>query len=337
MPMGAALDLRPWLARLEKHLAEYALGEPGAYRRWRSPGADEPDAANPYGSADAANLLYTLGRLPGKADVRARWVETLRDFQEPDTGWFREATHHEIHTTAHCLGALELFDARPRHRLAALQFLEAPGALERFLDGLDWRGDPWLEAHRGAGVYAARVLAGEASPAWQARYFAWLDAECDPATGLWRRGRVTPPYRWGDNRFPHLAGTFHYLFNLEHRDHPHPHPDALVRTCLDLFDTNEYPLAAGIGFAEIDWVYCIARAQARSGTRAAAVREALTGFARRYYEFVEALDWDAPDGVRDLHALFGALCAWAELQRALPGTIRTERPLRLVLDRRPFI
>jgi hypothetical protein len=27
----------------------------------------------------------------------------------------------------------------------------------------------------------------------------------------------------------------------------------------------------------------------------------------------------------------------AELQQALPGLIRTERPLRLVLDRRPFI
>jgi hypothetical protein len=35
--------------------------------------------------------------------------------------------------------------------------------------------------------------------------------------------------------------------------------------------------------------------------------------------------------------LFGAVCALAELQRALPGEIRSERPLRLVLDRRPFI
>jgi len=335
--VGAALDLRPWLAQLETRIAEHALGAPGAYRRWRRPDPTQADGANPYGSADAANLLYTLARLPAAPRVRARWVETLRAFQEPDTGWFREPTHHEIHTTAHCLGALELFDARPRQRLTGLSFLDAPGALEDFLDTLDWRGDPWIESHRGAGIFAARVLAGEASPAWEARYFAWLDAACDPATGLWRRGRVSPPFRWGDNRFPHLAGTFHYLFNFEHRDHPHPFPAELVETCLDLFATNEYPLGTDIGFAEVDWVYCIARAQARSGVRRDAVREALAAFARRYFEFLEAIDWDVHGGAQDLHALFGATCAWAELQRNLPDTIRTERPLRPVLDRRPFI
>ena len=39
----------------------------------------------------------------------------------------------------------------------------------------------------------------------------------------------------------------------------------------------------------------------------------------------------------DLHLLFGMVCCLAELQQALPGTFRTQRPLRLVLDRRPFI
>ena len=46
---------------------------------------------------------------------------------------------------------------------------------------------------------------------------------------------------------------------------------------------------------------------------------------------------ETDDGLDDLHALFGTLCALAELQQALPGEIRTARPLRLVLDRRPFI
>lgn len=41
--------------------------------------------------------------------------------------------------------------------------------------------------------------------------------------------------------------------------------------------------------------------------------------------------------IDDLHMTFGALCAVAELQLALPGEIRTPRPLLLVLDRRPFI
>lgn len=38
-----------------------------------------------------------------------------------------------------------------------------------------------------------------------------------------------------------------------------------------------------------------------------------------------------------LHMLFGSVCALAELQTALPGKIITEKPLRLVLDRRPFV
>ena len=333
------LDLRPFLRRVRGRIDAHRLGSPGVYRRfWRAdlPGAGPPEA-NPYGCADAANLLYTLGDLPRSPEEREGFVRALQGFQEPLGGLFREGSHDPVHTTAHCLGALELFEAGPRHRLAALAGLEAPEALERFLDELDWAGDPWIESHRGAGVYAARVLAGEASSGFQERYFAWLAAACDPHTGLWRRGCVAPPFRWGDNRFPHLAGTFHYLFNHEWARHPHPHPAALVDTCLDLFATQEYPLGASLGFAEIDWVYCLARAAAQSAHRPDEVRAALDAFAERYVAGLDALEWDTDDGANDLHRLFGAVCALAELQRALPGRLRSEVPLRLVLDRRPFI
>jgi hypothetical protein len=50
-----------------------------------------------------------------------------------------------------------------------------------------------------------------------------------------------------------------------------------------------------------------------------------------------SLDPNTDDGLNDLHQLFGAVCAVAELQQALPGLLRTDRPLRLVLDRRPSI
>jgi len=35
--------------------------------------------------------------------------------------------------------------------------------------------------------------------------------------------------------------------------------------------------------------------------------------------------------------LFGAACAVAELQIALPGEIKSAYPLKQILDRRPFI
>ncbi|MCL4683738.1 hypothetical protein KJ059_03190 [Myxococcota bacterium] len=333
---GGPIDLAPWLAQVESLIAAHRCG-PGRYARWRTPGFGRQLEPNPYGAADAANLFYTLGGMPPEPAERTAIIDALRDFQDPETGWFHEPTHHEIHTTAHCLAALELFDAGPRHRLTALAGLEAPGALEAFLDGLAWRDDPWHASHRGAGVYAARVLAGEASEAFRQRYFAWLAREIDPDTGLWRRGCVAPPYPWGVSRFPHLAGTFHYLFNLEHARQPHPAPAALVDTCLELLATDPYPLGRGIGFAEIDWVYCLSRALAQSSHRAPEARAALRAFAVRYTRFLLELDLDRDDGAADLHRLFGAVCALAELQRVLPGQLVSRRPLRLVLDRRPFI
>jgi hypothetical protein len=330
-------DLEAWLARVEEIVAAHACGAPGVYARWRAPGPGRHLDPNAYGCADAANLLYTLGRFPRDPRTRAGFVAALRGFQDPASGLFREPTHDPIHTTAHCLGALEIFDAGPAHPLAALAPLEAPGAVETFLDGLDWRADPWLESHRGAGAWAARVLAGEATAAWQERWLAWLARECDPRTGLWRRGCVEPPFAWGASRFPHLAGTFHYLFDHEHARRPHPHPAALVDTCLDIALCREWPLGESVSFAEVDWVYCLARAHAQSGRRREDVLAALRAFARRYADFLLALDLDSDDGANDLHRLFGAVCALAELQRVLPGELHTASPLRLVLDRRPFI
>ena len=52
--------------------------------------------------------------------------------------------------------------------------------------------------------------------------------------------------------------------------------------------------------------------------------------------FLNSLDASDP-GFDDLHALFGAMCCLAELQQAIPGLIKTERPLKNVLDHRPFV
>ncbi len=176
------LDARRFLDRARAILARHAVGESGVYARWTLPGADR--APNPYGASDAANLLYTLDEFPDGVATRAAWVAALRHWQEPETGLFREATHDPIHTTAHCMAALELFDALPAHRLTELAPLREAGAMEEFLDALDWAGRPWTESHRGAGLYAALHLAGESSPAWEARYFAWLGSKRCRASGF---------------------------------------------------------------------------------------------------------------------------------------------------------
>jgi hypothetical protein len=323
------LDIGDLVTQAEGIVARCALA-PGSYRRWLEGG----DAAeNPYGCADAANILYTIGRFPTEAQERAAWVAALRRQQDAQDGLWRESTHHPVHTTAHCAAALELFDARPARRLTALHALGAPDA---YLEGLAWRDDPWRASHQGAGIYAALVVAEEASAAWQGAYFAWFARESDPATGLWRRGHLEPVSHSGvATLFPHLAGTFHYLFNHEHARRPLPHAAALVDTCLRLRAERQFPLCRRVGFAEIDWVYCLNRALRQSHHRAAESRAALAELAHEYVAFLRSSA--AQEGLGDLHALFGAVCALAELQMALPGMIRSPRPLRLVLDRRPFI
>lgn len=334
-----ALDARPFLERAVAILDRHALTAPGVYARFT---LDAPDGSqrdrgpNPYGAADAANLLWTLDRFPETPSERCAWVSSLQDWQDPGTGSFREATHHAIHTTAHCAAALQLFDARPRHPLASLAALRDPAAMEAFLDALAWRDAPWTASHEGAGLYAALHLAGETDPEWERRYFAWLSRECDPVTGLWRRGAVPDRADALPLLFPHLAGTFHYLFDCEHARVEHPYPGALADTCLRIWEQRVYPLARFVGFAEIDWVYCLHRA-ARAAGRVQEARRALAAFAVEYVAFLTDLDADRHAGLDDLHALFGAVSALAELQTALPGQIVTDRPLRLVLDRRPFL
>lgn len=347
-------DLRRLIHDFETIIANHSLGKPGAYRRWNWQPASatqsgKPDPArlsadqrdlgiNPYGCADAANILYTIGCFPSDPVERQGWIETLQSLQNPQSGLFVESTHHPIHTTAHCIAALELFDARPLHPLNELSDLRHPDKMTAFLDNLNWKGSPWTESHKGAGLYAALVLAGEVDLEWQERYFAWLWDQADPQTGFWRKGMVEPvPTGEVSTIFPHLAGSFHYLFNHEYARKPLRYPAAVIDTCLDLFYQGEYPLGNRIGFAEIDWVFCITRALRQSGHRFGDARRALLEFSDRFIPYLLSLDTASDDGLNDLHSLFGTACALAELQTALPGLLLTERPLKLVLDRRPFI
>jgi hypothetical protein len=209
--------------------------------------------------------------------------------------------------------------------------------MEVFLDGLDWAGNPWLESHRGAGLYACLVLVGDVEAGWEERYFAWLAREVDPRTGLLRRGCVSQVPEDEPLLFPHLAGSFHYLFNFEHARRALPHPEALVDTCLRIFEKELFPFSRFVGFAEIDWAYCLTRSLRRCDHRVGDAHRALAAFAERHLAFLTSLDPRSDDGLDDLHGLFGTVCALAELQAALGDRLRSDPPLRLVLDRRPFI
>lgn len=333
------IDLRDYVRSAETIVADHQIST-GAFRRWNWQGAGQSRdlGINPYGCADAANILYTIGRFPGDPADRALWIAALQSLQDRDTGLFQEPTHDPIHTTAHCVAALELFDAQALHRLKELHSYAEPGAMRSFVANLDWRGNPWRESHRGAGLFAAMVIAEEVDLAWQDAYFDWLWENTDAQTGLLGGTNLPRITHSGTTTMvPHMAGTFHYLFNMQWARRPSRYPERLIDACLAMYEERQFPLGQRIGFAEIDWFYCMNRSLRQCNHRFEESRAAIAQLGRELSAYVLSLDPATDDGLNDLHLLFGNLCAFAELQQAIPGLVVTERPLKLVLDRRPFI
>lgn len=308
----------------------------GTYKRF-----PEDDFPNPYGCADAANILYTIGRFPKCKTEREASVRVLRSMQYTESGLFCEKpsdpskfVHDPIHTTAHCMAALELFDKMPLLPAKELEKYLSKDAMTDFFDSLDWRRIPGGPAHRGAGLYAALNLGGSDCKEFNKNYFEWLWENADPDTGLWRKGCQDGQM----SIWHHMGASFHFLFNLEHAHIPLRYPERLIDTCLNMY-RNE-PLG-GFGksakFVEVDWVYCLTRASQQTSHRFDEVMATIEEFAEKYLEYWFTVDFDRDRNINDLHELFGGVCCLAELQRALRGKLYSEIPLKLVLDRRPFI
>ena len=325
-------NITPLIETVKKVVESHKLSK-GRYTRFRvSDSNNQPDE---YGCADAANLLYTIGAFPRDVEERKLWIETLQNMQSPETGLFQDETHCPFHTTAHCAAALENFDAPLKYKIADMEKYKSKEALYAFLESLDWE-EAWSNSHYGAGLYAALHIAGEATPEWEQWYFEWFWNQADPETGLWRNGYPDINQR---RIYRHMAGTFHYLFNHEHAKMPLHYPEKLIDTCLDMYEKKHLPTTFGrkASFIEVDWVFCVTRALRQCGHRYEECKNALLDFADGYLDFLMSVDPDSSDEFDDLHALFGAMCCVAELQQFLRGYIYTEKPLKLVLDRRPFI
>lgn len=348
-----SIDIRPVIRAIRETVDTHALAQEGAYCRWiwQNEAGTRNLGVNEYGCADALNILYTINDFVCDEQTRLARIAVLQSLQNPQTGMFTEATHHAIHTTAHCAAALELMDARPLYPIRELHQHMSREALQAFLEGLDW-SSPWPESHRGAGIYAALVNSGEVTEAFQKNYFDWMWENADPQTGFWKKGYADrAPYNADEKQrgggtptaaYTYMAGGFHFMFNHEYAKMPLRYPDKIIDSCIKMYRENAIRKDFGqmIGFLEVDWAYCLNRASRQTTHRYGEVREALYDFAGKYTAYLLKLvqgEYKTNDRFNDLHMLFGCVCALAELQEALPGVIVTEKPLRLVLNRRPFI
>ncbi|MBO4884515.1 MAG: hypothetical protein J5602_04320 [Clostridia bacterium] len=321
--------------KMDRTVQTHRLAE-GAYSRylWQNEKNSRKMGVNEYGCADAANILYTIGRFEGDPEKRACWVKTMQDMQDPETGLFYEGTHHTFHTTAHVVAALELFDALPRYPLTALLPYRDKEKLYDMLENLNWAGKPWPQSHLGAGLFAALTITRSVDAEWQKWYFDWLRERCDPVTGISYGARLGH-----DTLAHHLYGWFHYMFNHEYARRAMPYPDKMIDSCIDMYDNDALDPLFGrrCGFCEIDWVFCLNRATRQTPHRFYEAKDRLRDFSKSFVDYLMAVDEEKTDDFNDLHCLFGAVCALAELQAALPGELESTVPLKLVLDRRPFI
>lgn len=352
-------DIRPFIERVKRIVDEHYLGEPGKYKRWLA--QDEKGSrdlgASPYGCANAVNILYTIGELPHDLKEREAFIRVLQDFQDQESGLFHNEGNFETHTTAFVSGALNLLDAKPLYKADGFSKYRSKEGLFAFMDEINWSKEPWLGAHLGAGIYGSMILTDSVDDDWEDLYFEWLDENADPMTGLWKRGSLS-----GAPLFHYLASSFHYVFNYEYARRALPYPNQLLNTCIKAYREGAcMDFAKEIGWPDIDFPYLLAKAQSRSGEKFGETKEILSeiadGLIAQLQCFVadqnpaQSVDSDLSlnpaadpakrkkinEALNDLNTLFAIVSALALLQEALPGYIRTSKPLKLVLNKRPFL
>lgn len=332
-----SIEIQPILDAARKSVDACKLEKPGQFKRYPNAPAGTPQAQNDiYGITGAVNMLYTLNEFNLSPADRMTWIHELQSLQDKQTGLYGDKAHHPIHTTAHTIATLELFDTQVIHPPHALLTYADPDHLPGFLESLPWEEDPWQSSHLGSGLYTILVLARQVDLTWEDAYFEWLDKEIDPATGLLRQGLVKQRELNGEQTLlPFLAGHFHYLFTYAYAKRAHPFSFRLIDSAIDVMECNWNLFAKRLGFFEIFWVYCLTRSRLVSTHRREEVDQALKHFAVRYVDLLN--EFTQFNGFNDIHMMFGAVTVLAELQTALPGLLRSRRPLRSVLERRPFL
>jgi hypothetical protein len=297
----------------------------------RSPGQTEPEL---YGTSDLACILHTLGRLRPSHTERAEWAATFQSYQDHGTGWLleRDASHSPVHNTAFALAAMGLLDLSPQHPVLMGQDYADPRAL---LETIDWRHGVYPGSHTGVGAAVIRALApGLYTREWFERYFAQCDSLIDPNNGM--LGRDKPP--GGDS--DQVGGTVHYLFLYGHFNRRMAHPEKRIDAVLGLQQDDGYWHPQNHLWLAFDAVYTLTRSLRTTPHRFEDVRACV----RRTLRVVDR-DFFSPEarqtayrGRVATHVLTAALSFAAEAQQFLGSEeVITDEPLRLLLDRSPFI
>lgn len=328
---AAFFDLREFAGWIVKDFAPTVKLPGGAGNYARSPGET---ATELYGVADMACILYTLGALRPTEPERAEWLAAFQVFQNPDTGWLVEKspTHDPLHNTAFALAAMQLLDLVPLHPVKMGAAYADPRA---FLNTLDWKTKVYTDSHKGAGVGAIFALVPSlGTPEWFAKYFAACDELFDVNNGL--MGKEKPS--GGDS--DQIGGTFHYSFLYQNFNRHMPFPEARIDSVIRLQLPDGYWLATNHLWMTLDAIFLMTRTLRYCPHRFDDVQNVVRRVMGILMREVFSAEGRAKTftGRLAVHSITAAISIAAEAQQFLGAQeIVTDRPLRLVLDRRPFI
>ncbi|MCJ8329697.1 MAG: hypothetical protein HRT89_04435 [Lentisphaeria bacterium] len=289
-----------------------------------------------YGLADMACTLYTLNVLnPDEAELNV-WKEGFKQYEKEDGQILEHVmVHGPPHNCAMALGAMNLLGIKPTYPLTFMDHMISKEGLLEWLKSLDWVDNTYSASHDGSGLACCMALVPETVPKeWFDWYFDFCDSMFDPKNGM--MGTNKPPEGDKDG----IGGTFHYQFIYEHFNRPVPYPEARIDSVLGL-QMPEGDWSGGRSWwMTLDALYMLTRSVWRCHHRADDVAEAVRRAARYYTDNVLNPDYRAEhfEGFYGVHNVNACISLLAECQIYLGNhEIITERPLKSVLDKRPFI
>jgi hypothetical protein len=327
----SVFDLREFVRWIVNEFEPSVRLPGGAGQYARSPGQTTTEL---YGVSDMACILYTLDLLHPSEKERAEWSAAFQVFQNPHTGWLIEKspTHTPLHNTAFAIAAMQLLNLAPQYPLKMGPEYFDPKA---FLNTLNWRTAVYADSHKGAGVAAIFTLVPTlGTPKWFDEYFTACDSLFDPNNGL--MGKDKPH----DGDAEQIGGSFHYSFLYQHFNRHMPYPVQRIDTVIRLQQADGYWMKKNHLWMTLDAIYLMTRTLRCNPHRfddvSAVVRRVMDVLMRDVFSSEGRKNTFT--GNLAVHSLTAAISIAAEAQQFLGAQeVVTERPLRLVLDRRPFI
>ena len=331
-----AYDLRPFTSWIIDEFVPSVRVGSGAGDYARRVGGNYVEV---YGTGDMACVLYTLDSLNPTPTENAEWASTLRAFQDSGSGYLiaKTASLSKVHNTAFTLGAMNLFDAQPDHPLTFSRNFNTPELMQEYVESRDWTNGVYLGGEDVIGLASAfSLVPGTVSDDWFTALFDYFDDNLlDSNNGM--IGRGTPPLGTLDQ----IGGTFHFAFLWEFYGRQVPYGEARIDSILGLRRSDGDWDTANIWWMPFDSIYMLTQAANATGHRVADVRECVESVLSL------VLDRVMDESIRQqtfvesdmgVHTMNGLMGLFAVAQGYL-GTdeVLTDRPLRLVLKKRPYI